>query len=292
MLRSLRGSPTALITHSQNSRMHWPWLQDGRTMRDLMKTGHAPASSLDPDLRLIRIRGAAGRETPQWWGNAGPDRVNGLPPGLWAETETEDPDSASGQIFYSTTAKASTFRDSAVEANKLATRPLRQGKNRGEPTIDTHIPAWNPGLVEIAILGCHPEEGDDSKAFALVMHQLRQAPDYMDALSMPLPLHLAALAHAYVLPTVAEGDGDEEAEAQGEEVNADEEDHTDRAKTALANTIGTDLVTALGLDIGGPDEDEADLAPELPDAPGLARAPDEPAALSREAQPSGARPGS
>ena len=41
MVRSLRGRPTALLTHSQNSRLHWPWLQDGRTERDLIKTGHA-----------------------------------------------------------------------------------------------------------------------------------------------------------------------------------------------------------------------------------------------------------
>ena len=33
MLRSLRGHPTVLLTHSQNSRVHWPWLQDGRTNR-------------------------------------------------------------------------------------------------------------------------------------------------------------------------------------------------------------------------------------------------------------------
>ena len=62
MLRSLRGHPTALLTHSQNSRMHWPWLQDSQTEQDLVKTGHAPASHLDPALRLIRVRGTTGRK--------------------------------------------------------------------------------------------------------------------------------------------------------------------------------------------------------------------------------------
>ena len=104
MLRSLRGHPTALLTHSQNSRMHWPWLQDGRTEQDLIKTGHAPPSHLDPDLRLIRVRSASGRETPQWWGNAAPGGVNGLPPGMW--TDTEDAEFTSGRTFYSTTAKS------------------------------------------------------------------------------------------------------------------------------------------------------------------------------------------
>jgi hypothetical protein len=38
------------------------------------------------------------------------------------------------------------------------------------------------------------------------VHQLRQAPDYAAALSLLLPLHLAGLAQAYVLPTLADGD--------------------------------------------------------------------------------------
>ena len=261
MLRSLRGHPTALLTHSQNSRMHWPWLQDGRTEQDLIKTGHAPPSHLDPDLRLIRVRSTTGRETPQWWGNAAPGGVNGLPPGMW--TETEDTEFTSGRIFYSTTAKASTFRDSAVEADKLAPRPLRQGPNKGEPTIDSHIPAWNPGLVEIAVLGCHPESGDEPEALALAVHQLRQAPDYLDALSMPLPMHLASLAQAYVLPTRAEED--EEAE----------EADTDTAGTATSGATDTNLASALGIIAETTTEDEADLDPELPDAPGLAQAPEE-----------------
>ena len=261
MLRSLRGHPTALLTHSQNSRMHWPWLQDGRTEQDLIKTGHAPPSHLDPDLRLIRVRSATGRETPQWWGNAAPGGVNGLPPGMW--TETEDAEFTSGRIFYSTTAKAGTFRDSAVEADKLAPRPLRQGPNKGEPTIDAHIPAWNPALVEIAVLGCHPEAGDKPEALALAVHQLRQAPDYLDALSTPLPMHLASLAQAYVLPTRAEEDEDAE------------EDETDTAGTATSSATETNLASALGIIAGATMEDEADLDPELSDAPGLAQGPEE-----------------
>jgi hypothetical protein len=264
MLRSLRGHPTALLTHSQNSRMHWPWLQDGRTEQDLIKTGHAPPSHLDPDLRLIRVRSTTGRETPQWWGNAAPGGVNGLPPGMW--TETEDAEFTSGRIFYSTTAKAGTFRDSAVEADKLAPRPLRRGPNVGEPTIDSHIPAWNPTLVEIAVLGCHPESGDEPEALALVVHQLRQAPDYLDALSTPLPMHLASLAQAYVLPTRTEED---------EEAEEAEEPGTDTAETATSGITDTNLAPALGIIAETTTEDEADLDPELPDAPGLAQAPEE-----------------
>ncbi len=265
MVRSLRGRPTALLTHSQNSRLHWPWLQDGRTEQDLIKTGHAQPVGLDPDLRLIRVRTAAGRETPQWWGNAAPGEVNGLPQGLWAEAE--DAVRPSGRVFYSTTPKASTFRVSAVEADKIAPRPLRQGPNKGKPTIDTHIPAWNPGMVEIAVLGCHPEDGDSPEALALAVHQLRQAPDYLDALSLPLPLHLASLAQHYVLPTVSEN----EAEVQAEESSWAEP----ATAEATSTTNGHRVVSALGVIAEATDTEPADLDPECTEEPGLGQAPED-----------------
>ncbi|MFF3444114.1 pPIWI_RE module domain-containing protein [Streptosporangium sp. NPDC002721] len=201
MLRSLHGRPTLLLAHSQNGRAHWPWLQDGQVVQDLIRAGHASAGRLDPDLRLVRVRDASGRETPQWWGIGNPSGVNGLAAGLW----TEAPGS---RVFYSTSDKAGTFRASSVEADKLAPRPLRMGTRKGELTIDTEIPAWNPALMEVTVLGCHPafsnEEGDTPEALAMAVHQLRQAADYLDALSLPLPLHLAALAQEYVLPTLPE----------------------------------------------------------------------------------------
>jgi hypothetical protein len=98
---------------------------------------------------------------------------------MW--TETEDAEITSGRIFYSTTAKVGTFRDSAVEADKLAPRPLRRGPDKGESTIDSHIPAWNPALVELAILGCHPEAGDKPEALADLDHELPDAPGLAQA---------------------------------------------------------------------------------------------------------------
>ncbi|WTX76421.1 RNAseH domain-containing protein [Streptomyces sp. NBC_00647] len=206
-------------------------------------------------------RPCAGRETPQWWGNAAPGEVNGLPQGLWVEEE--DAIRSSGRIFYSTTPQAGTFRDSAVEADKIAPRPLRQGPNKGKPTIDTHIPAWNPGLVEIAVLGCHPDAGDSPEALALAVHQLRQAPDYLDALSLPLPLHLASLAQHYVLPTVAEGETEE---TPLEEPVADEVEGT---------ADGQRVVAALGVIAEEANTEPADVDPECAEDPGLAQAPEE-----------------
>ncbi|MEU2625902.1 DUF3962 domain-containing protein [Kitasatospora sp. NPDC007106] len=201
VIRSLRGTPTLLLAHAQNCRSHWTWLQDGRVEPDRIRTGHAQPRSLDSDLRLVRVRTGQGRETPQWWGVHPDDGVNGLPAHLWTNP-TAEPGTA--RVFWSTTPKAFQFAASAVEADKLAPRPLRSGKRKGELTIDTDKPAWNPGLVELSVLGCHPADGDDAEALALAVHQLRQAPDFPDALSLPLPLHLAGLAQEYVLPTVSE----------------------------------------------------------------------------------------
>ena len=62
------------------------------------------------------------------------------------------------------------------------------------------------------------------------------------------------------------------------------EGHDETRRRTSAGTTGPDLATLFGLDIGGPDEDEADLDSERLDAPGLAQAP-EPDAMAPEAGP-------
>ncbi|MEC3980453.1 pPIWI_RE module domain-containing protein [Amycolatopsis sp. H20-H5] len=202
----VRGTPTVLLVDAQNIRNLWTWVQDGEVHRDIIRTGVAPAGRLNPWLRLVRVRTGDRRETPQWWGLADGDGANGLPANLWKSTTPED-----GRIFYSTTPKASTAQSSAVAAHKLQSRQIRRGGRKGEPTIDVDRPAWNPGLVEIAVLGCHPDDGDDPHALAMAVHQLRQAPDYRDALGRPLPLHLARKAQEYILP-MREAEEDDEAD--------------------------------------------------------------------------------
>ncbi|MFF3014012.1 pPIWI_RE module domain-containing protein [Streptomyces sp. NPDC057939] len=208
VLHSLRGQPTALIAHAQNSRLHWPWLQDGQTERDLIKPGHAPAGRLDDELRLVRVRGFGGRETAQWWGLADPGKPHGQPAGFWTQNPLEQDGAFLGErVFYSTTERPGTHAVSPA-LDRLATR-VNAASNL---TSQAGTSAWNPTLVEIAVLGCH-EAGpaavapDNAEALALAVHQLRHAPDYNAALSLPLPLHLAGLAQAYVLPMFAERDG-------------------------------------------------------------------------------------
>ncbi|MDX2817721.1 DUF3962 domain-containing protein [Streptomyces sp. PA03-5A] len=199
VVRSLRGAPTLLLAHAQNMRSHWTWLQDGKVAADKFRDGRAMARRLPPDLRLVRVRTARGRETAQWWG-VNPDGANGLAAHLWTDPEA---DAATARVFWSTTPKARTFKLS-VAADKLAPRV----NTKGRLTVDTDKNAWNPGLVELAVLGCHVEDGDQPEALALAVHQLRQAPDFPDALSLPLPLHLAGLAQEYVLPTRAAEDAE------------------------------------------------------------------------------------
>ncbi|MEU3560280.1 pPIWI_RE module domain-containing protein [Kitasatospora sp. NPDC006786] len=215
MLFSLRtsGSRTVLITHSQNSRMHWPWLQDGRVEPDAVEDGAAGPRGLDPGLRLVRIRGGAGRETPQGWGLAEDSGDNGIYAGLWGEEVPSGVHRPLEQrVFYSTTRKPVTFTKTSVTLDRLALRR----NSKGRLVNEVGKQAWNPALVEIAVLGCQSKFGtsaddDRPEALALAMHQLRHAPEYTDPISLPLPLHLAGLAQEYVLPMRAE-DGEQEPE--------------------------------------------------------------------------------
>jgi hypothetical protein len=157
---------------------------------------------------------------------------------LWTDPSAV---SDTARVFWSTTPKARTFKLS-VAADKLAPRVNTKGKL----VIDTGEAAWNPNLVELAVLGCHPEDGDSPEALALAAHQLRQPADFPDALSLPLPLHLAGLAQEYVLPTRAEADGE-----------------TD-----------TDTGTGTGADVEPAVDAAADTDPDVGAAPGLATAPE------------------
>jgi hypothetical protein len=151
------------------------------------------------------------------------------------------------RVFYSTTERPATHAISPA-LDRLATRV----NAAGNLTSQAGTSAWNPTLVEIAVLGCHedddlsallPGKPDDPEALALAMHQLRQAPDYAAALSLPLPLHLAGLAQAYVLPTLVERDGtsNEESDTPAGNESMDDPDLADAA--GLSTTPEDDAET-------------------------------------------------
>lgn len=114
-------------------------------------------------------------------------------------------------------------------------------------------------MLEIAVLGCHADDypgalalgkPDDAEALALAVHQLRQAPDYAAALSLPLPLHLAGLAQAYVLPMLVQSDEASTGATAGPTVEQEQASTTD-------NHSDPDLMDAAGLTTepeGGDDE--------------------------------------
>ncbi|MFC7328722.1 pPIWI_RE module domain-containing protein [Marinactinospora rubrisoli] len=218
LLYELRDEPTLLLTHAQNLRYHWTWLQNGAVVRDRIalegesadgEAGAEGIPSLDTwgdGLRLVRIRDGDADETAQWYGvrrkAGGP---HGQPEGLWVDST--EPEGSDVRVFFSTTGSAPSARQASVAASRSLPRIDRKGKE----TIDTERTAWNPNLLEIAVLGCRspellaksesgPVTPDVPESWAALTHQLRHAPGHRSPLALPLPLHLARLAAEYVLP--------------------------------------------------------------------------------------------
>jgi pPIWI_RE module N-terminal domain/RNaseH domain of pPIWI_RE/MID domain of pPIWI_RE len=188
-LQTLRHRPTLLLSHAQNSRSCWPWLKNSETVPDLMGLGGIAkrAEIIGPGLRHVRVRDADSFETPQWFAPNEATGNHGLAEGLWVPPDA----GARPRVFGSTTAKPDTAKHAAVSASKLVPRP--------GPKIDTGQNAWNPALLEIAVLAC--QKDDDPETWAALTHQLRITPDNRNALALPLPLHLASLVAEYVLHT-------------------------------------------------------------------------------------------
>jgi hypothetical protein len=187
VLYGARHRPTLLLTHAQNTRSNWPWLNNGNLTPNQIQFGDAPAHDIDlegPQLRVIRVRTTDMNETPQWYA---PTTPPGFATGLWC-------DPTNPAAFASTTEKASTAKNAAVTASKLAQRT----NLKGNTTIDTGENAWNPQLLEIAALAL--QDGDQPEPWAALTHQLRYPANYRDPLSLPFPLHLAQLSAEYVLP--------------------------------------------------------------------------------------------
>lgn len=108
-----------------------------------------------------------------------------------------------------------------------------------------------PGLLEIAVVGCHRDDGDDPRSLALLTHVLRQPSDYDQALALPLPLHLAGMAQEYVLPTPKDDDADTaDAVAAGQSGASDDLDDAQDASPVEQPVPNLEL-EALDLDTEG-----------------------------------------
>ncbi|MFE3644256.1 pPIWI_RE module domain-containing protein [Streptomyces sp. NPDC059169] len=219
MLYSLRDRPVLLLSHAQNSRLHWPWLTNGRLRPDALQFGHNPAQHITlygENLCHVRVRDHTSDETPQWFAPDDDSHDHGFASGLWHR-----PDAVGDhRVYYSTGEKPHTAKHAVKTASKIATRiPMKKKPKEGaedkepEPVIDTGTNAWNPTALEIAVLAAPEEETAEPGTWAAVTHQLRRAPDYNVTLKLPLPLHLAMKTTQYVLPH--EDDTDESAAEEG-----------------------------------------------------------------------------
>ncbi|WP_275462573.1 pPIWI_RE module domain-containing protein [Streptomyces noursei] len=199
LLFQLRDRPTLLLADAGNLRQCWPGLRNGELDRDMLGFGTEPAQRhtlYGDDLRVVLVRDANAREeVAEWYAHDAKNTV-GFSEGVWGTAEPES------RVFASTASTPHTVAKLPKGLMKLA--PTAQGRTAPGKT------AWNPGQLEITVLGCLSEkaladsgrEGDlpDRPAeWATLTHQLRYHDDY-PPLARPLPLHLARLAGQYVLP--------------------------------------------------------------------------------------------
>lgn len=218
MLYSLRDRHVLLLSHAQNSRLHWPWLTNGRLRPDALQFGPNPAQHITlygENLCHVRVRDHASDETPQWFAPDDDTADHGFASGLWAHPGADD----DHRVYYSTGEKPHTAKHAVKTASKIATRiPLKKKRSEDEedkepePVIDTGTNAWNPAALEIAVVAV-PEKSSVPGPWAAITHQLRRAPDYNVTLGLPLPLHMAAKTAQYVLPH--DGDSDESSGEEG-----------------------------------------------------------------------------
>ncbi|ATL67370.1 hypothetical protein CRH09_15360 [Nocardia terpenica] len=193
-LYGLRGQPTLVVTHAQNSRSRWPWLLNSGLVQDRIQLGNGTIQRLalqGKQLRIARIATGDRDETPQWWAKASTSDSGGISKGLWISSDVAN--NQDNRVFYSTTDKSSTH-SVAVESTKLTPRINSKGKLEIKPTVN----AWNPDLLEITLVGLQP--GDDAEQWAMYLHQQRFSDDYRDGLKLPLIMHLAELTSHYALP--------------------------------------------------------------------------------------------
>jgi hypothetical protein len=216
LFAQLRNTNTLLITHAQNSRAAWPWLQNSSLVADVVGLGSNPPIALrhlaGQGLRIVRVRDSSGRETPQWYspGRGAP----GLATGLWRDPSL----GADARVFFSTTPKPGTMKKVGVSASRIVPRVTRAGTEQ----IDTAVQAHNPQLLEISVVAQQQE--DDPETWASLVHQQRQSLDYRDALANPLCLHLAKLASEYLLPYDPETSPEVDEEGSTEETATAEEE--------------------------------------------------------------------
>ncbi|MFS0695202.1 pPIWI_RE module domain-containing protein [Streptomyces nitrosporeus] len=199
LLFQLRERPTLLLVDAGNLRQHWPRLSNGSLALDMLGFGTEAdqrSTVYGSGLRVVLVRDVNGREeVPEWYAHDEARDKVGFAEGVWGTAEAEN------RVFAST---AATPHTAAMPKGLMKLVPTPKGRTAPGKT------AWNPGQLEITVLGCLSEKAlaesgragdlpDQPAEWATLVHQLRYHDDY-PPLARPLPLHLARLAGQYVLP--------------------------------------------------------------------------------------------
>ncbi len=179
-----------VMAHAQNLRYEWPWLQNKVIVQDRVQflRDETPVPIAERrGLRLVRVRTSDAGETPQCFGEEDDDI--GFPKGLWRM-------GGSGRVFGSTASKPVTAKHLSATLSKFERWQTSTNKSY-DPKPDAH--AFNPRLVEFTVGAIQPD--DIPWTWAALAHELRfVALHHEDAVTLPLPLHLAKLMEEYVLP--------------------------------------------------------------------------------------------
>ncbi|MEY9860109.1 hypothetical protein ABH935_005745 [Catenulispora sp. GAS73] len=176
-----------MLTHAQNMRSAWPFLQNRNILPDALGLGANPLLSvpMPAGMRHLRVRTADHGEAPQCFGVDG--TAIGHSKGLWHYS--------GDRVFGSTGGKPATAADALLGTSKLQTATLAGTFVHLNPTARV----WNESIMELLVAGL--QDGDYPAHWAALAHDLRGAVPYTNwTVDLPWPLHLARQAARHVPP--------------------------------------------------------------------------------------------
>jgi hypothetical protein len=190
-----------LLTHAQNLRSGWKFLTNTQVKLDTLGFGGEEPQPIAkyPGVRHVRVRTAAGNETPECFGYSLVEP--GQPLGLWRFIAS--------RVFGSTGSKPISASNAIKTVSKVA--PYEYKDEMRAPKANAHV--WNQQFIEVFVAAIQPD--DVPEHWAALTHDLRWAAPYVDVTTtLPWPLHLAQSVEEYLLPTkignIPTGELDEE----------------------------------------------------------------------------------
>ncbi len=177
---------TLLFCHAQKLRGVWKWLGNEQITRELPRE-----LQQHKHLRIVRLR-TGDHEIPEWYAQNDKNEY-GFTKGVFALGSNEN-------VFACVQDKPSTTKNSPQASRVLS--HTKMNKQTQEEKVYRPIPslsAWNPGICEMTISCANAE---DALMCAVITNELRYhfASHFRSPTVYPMPLHLASLLDAYLLP--------------------------------------------------------------------------------------------